>query len=289
MLGKFSEKTSNVRVTKYFSILGRTGKIGFTKQHFDELKKESVEKFDSIEVDCNCPVKITVTNHKELEAHFYGDAAVKGDVKFNVEQHGNTIRIKVRLNGSFINSKLQLEVSIPNVKNFKKLKVKNSMENIKLFGDFCFVNTVEISNSMGEIVLGGKYKDIEIKNSSEDVFVEGEVKNIIVESDLGNITLNTSYVEKLKLENSSGKSIIRGDFKDIDIKTDLADVKAEIYAESDVQIKLNTSLGKVRFKFENIKEVKVNGSTNENKVYKKSEGYTAYISYKNSIGDIKIK
>lgn len=285
---------SNVRTTNKTCVVGKLGGIGLTKHQYDELKKESVENFDSIELACSsCPVKITVSDFKDVEAHFYGEAYLKGDVKFNVMQCGNTLKIKVELNGTFQNANFQLDVSIPSGKKFKKLKVTNSMENIQLFGDLSLVKNVALSNSLGKTFVSGKMNDIEIESSSGDISIEGNVKNIKVKSSLGKITLNTMSVEKLQLKNSEGNSIIRGDFKVIDVESDMGSVDSKICAKSDIQINIETSLGNACFKFENIKKVNAVGTTSLGKITNKGlrnpNGYIANIKYKTSLGNIKIE
>ncbi|MBP3596642.1 MAG: DUF4097 family beta strand repeat protein [Clostridia bacterium] len=308
----FLGKNSNVRRTEGLTKFEKIGLKGLTEQHFDELKKESAENLDFIEIDCSCAVKIAESNFSDVEAHFWGNAYLKGTVNFNVMKIGNTLKIKVELNGDFHNVNFKLEVLIPSAQKFKKLVVNNTFDSIKLFGESILVDKLKISNSSGDSFIIGKFDDVEItstfgridlnskgvnnlkiENDSGDTYLEGSLKKIKAKSSFGKIILNTNSGEKLQLQTSSGDISIRGDFKVIDIKSDMGNVKSEIYAKSEVKIDIKTSSGNASFKFENIKKVNAVGSIGlgkfSNKVLENPCGYIANIRYKTDFGKITIK
>lgn len=281
------------------------------ERHFDDIRTESAESFDTIKINSGCPVKILSSNTMDVEVHFFGDAYFKGNVDFNVSQEGNKLNITVKLDGVFQNTDLQLNISIPKSKKFKKISVETTCDEIEFLdesisaeklristssgdsnvkGDF---DDIKINSSSGEIDVYSKYvKNLKIETSSGDIDIGGSFKNIGIESSSGKISLDVSSVELLKIETSSGDANINGDFKDIYIISTHGKITANIYAKSDVQISIETTSADAEFNFENVRQVSTTGSTSSGEISNnlpvKSDGYIANIRYKTTFGDITI-
>lgn len=232
----------------------------FTERFFDDSRTELAANFDTIKIDARCPVKILSSNSMDVEVHFYGDAYFKGNVKFNVTQEGNELNITVKLDGVFKNLGLQLDISIPKGKKFKKISVTTTNDDIKFFDESISAEKLRVFTSTGESIVRGNFDDIEIKSSigdmdiyskcvnnsrietsSGDVNIRGDFKNLEIESSLGDITLDATYVESLRVKTSLGEANINGCFKDIYINSTLGDITLD--TTSVESLKVETSLG----------------------------------------------
>lgn len=259
------------------------------ERHFDDIRTESAESFDTIKINSGCPVKILSSNTMDVEVHFFGDAYFKGNVDFNVSQEGNKLNITVKLDGVFQNTDLQLNISIPKSKKFKKISVETTCDEIEFLdesisaeklristssgdsnvkGDF---DDIKINSSSGEIDVYSKYvKNLKIETSSGDIDIGGSFKNIGIESSSGKISLDVSSVELLKIETSSGDTNIRGDLKKIETKSSFGKITLDTTSVESLNVETSSGDANINGDFKDIYIISTHGKITAN-IYAKSD------------------
>ena len=118
---------------------GENGKY----QKFDEKKVEDCRNIDKIAINSTfADVNVSVSNSSKVEAHFYGEANLDGDVNFDVRVVNSELRITLKFTGNCFNGNLKLNIAIPQ-KIFKVISVKSSSADVIL--------NVNISSMSGDI------------------------------------------------------------------------------------------------------------------------------------------
>lgn len=179
---------------------GGTGKF----QKFDERKVEDCSNIEKIAINSTfVDVNVSASNSSKVEAHFYGEANLDGDVNFDVRVINRELRVTLKFTGNCFNGNLKLDVTVPQ-KIFKVISAKSSLADITLnegvstdylkvktqSGDLetnATVNTVSISTMSGDVELCiDATQDINVEISTTSGDVSAEFNNI------GHINLSTS-------------------------------------------------------------------------------------------------
>ena len=101
-------------------------------KNFDEWKSEDDGNVEKILIDStSIPVNISVSNTSKVEAHFYGQADIDGNIDFDFNVKNRELRIALEFTGNCYNSSLKLDVTVPD-KTFKEISVKSSSADITL-------------------------------------------------------------------------------------------------------------------------------------------------------------
>ena len=174
----FKEKKSKVRITGKNNTIIINGKRisgdfkDCIKSHFDEKKVESAKNIDSITIVSDCFVKISTSNSSDIEVHFYGDAQIKGDVKFKVTKMGDELKITLKLDGMLQIADLNLEISIPKDKKLKKLFVETTSDDVVFTDSLIYSDCLKVITASGDTNIKGKFDFIGIESTSGDIIVE---------------------------------------------------------------------------------------------------------------------
>ena len=101
-------------------------------QKFNEKKSEDCSDIDKISIDSIfCDINVSVSNSSKVEAHFYGEADVDGDVNFNVRVVNRELRITLKFTGNCFNGNLKLDVTLPQKQTHSEAKVtKNRLQSL---------------------------------------------------------------------------------------------------------------------------------------------------------------
>lgn len=208
---------------------GGTGKT----QKFDERKSENCNNIEKIAIDSTVDVNVSVSNSSKVEAHFYGEAVVDGDVKFDVRVVNRELRITLNFTGICFNGNLKLDITVPQ-KTFKVISAKSSSADITLnegvstdyfkvetqSGDLktnATVNNVSISTMSGDVELCiNAIQDINVEVSTMGGDVSAEFNNI------GHINLSTRSMSGDVKNRHKG---IKGYDADVDISTMSGDIR----------------------------------------------------------------
>lgn len=209
---------------------GGTGK----PQKFDERKSEDCNNIEKIAIDSTFgDVNVSVSNSSKVEAHFYGEADVDGEVNFDVQVVNRELRITLNSTGNCFNGNLKLDVIVPQ-KTFKVISAKSSSADITLnlgvstdylkvktqSGDLetnAIVNNVSISTMSGDVELFiNATQDINVEVSTMSGDVSAEFNNI------GHINLSTSSMSGDVKNRHKG---IKGYTANVDISTMSGDIR----------------------------------------------------------------
>ncbi len=203
-------------------------------QKFDERKVEDCGNIERIAINSTVvDVNVFVSNSSKLEAHFYGEANLDGDVNFDVRVVNRELRITLELTDNCFNGNLKLDVTIPQ-KIFKVISANSSSADITLnegvSTDYLKVktqsgnletnataNTVSVSTMSGDVELCiDATQDINVEISTMSGHVSAEFNNI------GHINLSTSSMSGDVRNRHKGS---KGYTADVDISTMSGDIR----------------------------------------------------------------
>lgn len=209
---------------------GETNKL----QKFDEKKIKDCNNVDEIAIDSTaCDVNVSVSNSSKIEAHFYGEANVDGDIDFDVQIVNRELRITLHFTENCFNGNLKLDVTVPQ-RTFKIITAKSLSADITLnegvstdylkvntqSGDLesnATVNNVSVSTINGDVELYiDAIQDISVEISTTNGDVSAEFSNI------GHINLSTSSINGDVKNRHKGN---KGFTADVDISTMNGDIK----------------------------------------------------------------
>ena len=209
---------------------GGTGKF----QKFDERKVEDCSNIEKIAINSTfVDVNVSVSNSSKVEAHFYGEANLDGDVNFDVRVVNRELRITLEFTGNCFNGNLKLDVTLPK-KIFKVISARSSSADIILnqgvstdylkvktqsgyFESNATVNNVSVSTMSGDVELCiDATQDINAKISTMSGDVSAEFNNI------GYINLSTSSMSGNVRNRFKGYN---GYIADVDISTMSGDIR----------------------------------------------------------------
>lgn len=83
-------------------------------QKFDEVKAKDCSNIEKISINSALyDVNVSVSNSSKVEAHFYGEANIDGDVNFDVYVVNCELIITLKFTGNCSYGNLKLDVTIP--------------------------------------------------------------------------------------------------------------------------------------------------------------------------------
>ena len=143
------------------------GEIGKT-QKFDERKVEDCSNVEKIAIDSTFgDVNVSVSNSSKVEAHFYGEANIDGDVNFDVQVVNRELRITLKSTGNCFNGNLKLDVSVPK-KTFKVISAKSSSADITL-NEGVSTDYLKVKTQSGDLETNATVNNISVCTMSGDV------------------------------------------------------------------------------------------------------------------------
>ena len=156
---------SNVTIVNGRVISG--GRIG-NNQKFDERKTEDCSNIEKILINSTfCDVNVSVSNSSKVEAHFYGEANVDGDVNFDVRTVNRELRITLEFTGNCFNGNLKLDVTVPK-KTFKVISAKSSSADITL-NEGVSTNYLKVKTQSGDLETNATFNNVSVSTMSGDI------------------------------------------------------------------------------------------------------------------------
>lgn len=171
---------------------GGTSKL----QKFDERKAKDCSDIDKIAIDTTAAeVNVSVSNSSKVEAHFYGEAEIEGDVNFDVQVENHELRIILQFTGNCFNRNLKLDVTVPQ-KKFKVISAKSSSADI----------TVNKGVSTNHLKVKTQYGNLEINAT---------VNNVSASTMSGNVELCIDAIGDVSVEVSTKSGDVSAEFNNI--------------------------------------------------------------------------
>lgn len=165
-------------------------------QKFDERKSEDCSNIDAIAVDSAAvDVEVSASNSSKIEAHFYGNAEIEGDVNFDVRVVNRELRITVQFTGNCFNADLKLDITVPQ-KTFKVISAKSMSADITL----------------NKGVLTDYFK---AKNQSGDLEAYATVKNVSLSTMSGDVELCIDATDDISVEVSTMSGDVSAEFNNV--------------------------------------------------------------------------
>lgn len=190
------------------------GGTGKTKK-FDERKSADVNTVERIVIDSTVAnVDVSVSNSSKVEAHFYGQANVDGDIKFDVCVVNRELRITLKFTGNCYNGRLSLDVTVPQ-KTFKAIIAKSSSADITL-SEGVSTDYVKVKTKSGDLNSNATFANASIATMSGDVELYIDAKeNISVEISTmsGDVSAEFNNVGYIDLSTSSMSGDVRNRHK----------------------------------------------------------------------------
>lgn len=222
---------SNVTIVNGRVING--GGTGNPKK-FDERKSEDVNNVEKITIDSTvADVNVSVSNSSKVEAHFYGQADVDGDVKFDVCVVNRELRITLKFTGNCYTGSLNLDVTVPQ-KTFKAITAKSSSADITL-SEGVSMDYFKVKTQSGDLESNATFANASITTMSGDVELYIDAKeNISVEISTmsGDVSAEFNNIGYIDLSTSSMSGDVRNRHKgatgytaNVDISTMSGDIR----------------------------------------------------------------
>lgn len=222
---------SNITIVNGRVING--GGIG-KSQKFDERKAEDANNVEKITIDSTvADVNVSVSNSSKVEAHFYGQADVDGDVKFDVCVINRELKITLKFTGNCYNGSLNLDVTVPQ-KTFKAITAKSSSADITL-SEGVSMDYFKVKTQSGDLESNATFANASITTTSGDVELYIDAKeNISVEISTmsGDVSAEFNNVGYIDLSTSSMSGDVRNRHKggtgytaNVDISTMSGDIR----------------------------------------------------------------
>ena len=137
---------------------------------FDERKSEDCSNIDKIKISSVLAnVNVSVCNSSAIEAHFYGEAQIDGDIEFNVKVLRQELIIILEIIGTCLTGKLNLDITIPQ-KVFKAISITSSSGNINL-NKGVSAKQINVSSMSGSLNLNADVNDISAHTMSGDIAI----------------------------------------------------------------------------------------------------------------------
>lgn len=209
---------------------GGTGKI----QKFDEKKSEDANNVEKILIDSTfVDVNISVSNSSSVEAYFYGQAEVDGDVNFDVRMVNRELKITLKFTGNCYNGNLKLDVTVPD-KTFKVISAKSVSADITL-SENVSTEHLKVKTHSGDLETNATFATASITTMSGDVELYiNAIKDIDVEISTmsGDVSTEFNNIGHVNLSTSSMSGDVRNRYKggagytaDVDISTMSGDIR----------------------------------------------------------------
>lgn len=174
-------------------------------QKFDEIKSEYANNVEKITIDSTfADVNISVSNSSKVEAHFYGQASVEGEINFDVRLVNGELRIILKFVGNCYNNNLKLDITVPD-KTFKVISVKNASGDITLSEDVS-TEQLKVKTMSGDLETNATFTNASISNMSGDIELSiNASKDIVAEISTmsGNVSAEFNNIRQVNLSTSS--------------------------------------------------------------------------------------
>ncbi len=209
---------------------GGTGKT----QKFDEKKSEDANNVEKITIDSTfVDVNISASATSKIEVHFYGQADVDGEVKFDVRLVNRELKITLNFTGNCYNGNLKLDVSVPH-KTFKAISAKSSSADITL-SESVSTEHLKVKTQSGDLETGATFTNASVTTMSGDVeLCINANKDIVVEISTmsGDVSTEFNNIGQVNLSTSSMSGDVRNRHKggtgytaDVEISTMSGDIR----------------------------------------------------------------
>lgn len=205
-------------------------------QKFDEIRSEDVNNVEEISIySTSVDVNILVSDSSKIEAHFYGQAELNGEVHFDVRLVNGELKIILNLIGSSCNSNLRLDVTVPQ-KIFKEIFIQTLSADItlskKVLVDFLKLKTqsgdMKTNASFSRASLTTKSGDVKLYiNASKNIDVEIYTMSGDVLSEFNNVSHINLFTNSLSGKIGNLHKEETGYIADVDIFTMSGDIKVK--------------------------------------------------------------
>ena len=205
------------------------------KKKFDEKKVEDCRNIDKIAINSTfADVNVSVSNSSKVEAHFYGEANLDGDVNFDVRVVNSELRITLKFTGNCFNGNLKLNIAIPQ-KIFKVISVKSSSADV-ILNEGVSTDYLQVNTQSGDLETYATFNTVSASTMSGDIelYIEA-IKdiNVNISSMSGDVTAEFNNIGYINLYTNSMSGSVRNRHKevkdgynaDVDISTMSGDIR----------------------------------------------------------------
>ena len=197
-------------------------------QKFDEVKAKDCSNIEKISINSALyDVNVSVSNSSKVEAHFYGEANIDGDVNFDVYVVNCELIITLKFTGNCSYGNLKLDVTIPQ-KIFKVISANSSSANITL-NEGVLVNYLKAKTISGDLKTKATVNNASVSTMSGNIgFCTNATQDINVEISTmsGNVSVEFNNIGHINLSTNSMSGNVknlhkerRGYNADVDIST----------------------------------------------------------------------
>lgn len=224
-------KANNVTIING-KVINGDDSISYKK--FDDRKEENAHNVEKITIDSRmADVDVSVSNSEKVEAHFFGEVSVDGDVKFDVKRILNEIIVTLNFSETSFGGNLKLNVTIPS-KEFKQISIKTNSGDVQLRENVA-TSGLKVKTQSGDIETNSIFRHATLKTMSGDVdiFINA-ISNVELEVSTmsGDIEAELQNIGHVNLSSStmSGTTKKRhnstvGYTADVDLSTMSGDIK----------------------------------------------------------------
>jgi hypothetical protein len=209
---------------------GGTGKT----QNFDERKSEDASRVEKIAIDSTViDVNISVSNSSKIEAHFYGQADIDGDIDFDVCVVNSELRITLKCIGNCYNGSLKLDVTVPH-KTFKEIAAKSSSADVTL-SEGVSTEYLKVKTQSGDLETDAIFTKASIATMSGDVglYIDAtEDISVEISTKSGDVSADFDNIDNINLSTSTMSGDVRNRHKggngytaDVYISTKSGDIR----------------------------------------------------------------
>lgn len=137
-------------------------------QKFDERKAKDCSNIEKIAINSTfADVNVSASNSSNVEAHFYGEADIDGDVNFDVRVVNRELRITLEFTGNCFNGNLKLDVTVPQ-KTFKVISAKSSSADITL-NESVSTDYLKVKTQSGDLETNARVNTVSVFTMSGDI------------------------------------------------------------------------------------------------------------------------
>ena len=176
---------------------------------------------------------MSVSNSSKIEAHFYGEAEIDGDVNFDVRAVNRELRITLQFAGNCFNGNLKLNITVPQ-KTFKAISAKSSSADITL-NEGVSTDYLKVKTQSGDLETNATFNNVSVSTMSGDVELCIDATNDIsveVSTMSGDVSAEFNNVAHINLSTSSMSGDVKNRHKgskgytaDVDISTMSGDIR----------------------------------------------------------------
>ena len=149
---------------------GRSISSGGTSKarKFDERKAADCGNIKKIAINSMFfDVNVSVSKSSKVEAHFYGEADMDGEIEFDVQVVDHELRITLDFTGNYFNGNPKLDVTIPQ-RTFQVISARSLSANITL-NEGVSTNYLKVIVQTGNLETRATANNVSISTSSGNV------------------------------------------------------------------------------------------------------------------------